>query len=189
MSSFPSNSSREIHLLETFRPSMDYARFEADIINPYIRTARARINLLASSKLPLSFAPGRKSVSELCNFLIDTDYNRSSHIIHVPSCNFKPKMSAMIPFDRSFQLGGYFSPKHPDCFVWEGGIFEEGSTVFFGKSTVYYHRFSQRVTFHTHKESPPILIQLTSQFFPTIMDLICTYILNIDAIGQEDEVQ
>ena len=112
---------------------MDYAHFEADIINPYIRTACACTNLLASSKLPLSFAPSRKSVSELCNILIDTDYNRSSHIIHVPSCNFKPKMSTMIPFDRSFQLGGYFSPKHPDCFVWEGGIFEEGSTVFFGR--------------------------------------------------------
>jgi len=42
-------------------------------------------------------------------------------------------MSAIIPFDHSFQLEGYFSPKHPDCFVWEGGIFEEGSMVFFGR--------------------------------------------------------
>jgi len=112
---------------------MDYTRFEVDIINPYIRAAHARTNLLANSKLSLSFAPGRKSFSELSNFLIDTDYNRSSRIIRVPSCNFKPKMSAIIPFDRSFQLRGYFSPKHRDCFVWEGGIFEEGSMVFLGK--------------------------------------------------------
>jgi hypothetical protein len=112
---------------------MDYTRFEIDIINPYIRAAHACTKILASSKLSLSFAPGRKSFSELCNFLIDTDYNRSSRIIHVPSCNFKPRMSTTIPFNRSFQLAGYFSPKHPDCFVWEGGIFEEGSTVSFGR--------------------------------------------------------
>jgi len=133
MSSLPTNSSEEIHPLETYRPSMDYTRFEVDIINPYICAARACTNSHASSKPSLSFAPGRKSFSELCNFLIDTDYNRSSHIIRVPSCNFKSRMSAPIPISRSFQLEGYFSPKHPDCFVWEGGIFEEGSTVFFGK--------------------------------------------------------
>jgi hypothetical protein len=101
---------------------MDYTRFEIDVINPYIHTAHARTNLLASSKLSLSFAPGQKAFSELCNFLIDTDYNHSSRIICIPLGNFKPRMSATIPFNRSFQLEGYFSPKHPDCFVWEGGI-------------------------------------------------------------------
>jgi hypothetical protein len=133
MSSFPSNSSEEIHPLDTFKPSMDYAHFEVDIINLYIYAARAHTNLLANSKLSLSFTPGRKSFSELCNFLINTNYNWSSRILCVPPCNFKPKMSVIIPFDHSFQPEGYFSPKHPDCLLWEGGIFEEGSMVFFGR--------------------------------------------------------
>ena len=112
---------------------MDFACFEIDIINPYIHAAHARTNLLANSKLLLSFTPGRKSFSELCNFLINTDYNQSSRILRIPPYNCKPKTSTIIPFDRSFQLEGYFSPKHADCFVWEGGIFEEGLTVFFGR--------------------------------------------------------
>jgi hypothetical protein len=111
---------------------MDYAHFEVDIINPYVRDARARANLLVGTNLPLSFAPARKSFSELRDFLIDTDYNCSPCIICTSSYNFEPTKSAIIPIDCSFRLGGYVSPKHPDCFVWEGGIFEEGLTVFFG---------------------------------------------------------
>src|ERR1700691_1646945 len=126
--------SEEIHPLETFRPSMDYAHFETDIINPYVRTARIYANLLANSGPLLTFALGRPSFTKLRNFLIDTDYDHSSRLIGTLPYNTEPKTSANIPFDHSFQLVGYFSPKHPDCFVWEDGTFEKGSTVYFGKS-------------------------------------------------------
>jgi hypothetical protein len=62
------------------------------------------------------------------------DYNRPDHKLHLPHLLPIPKSSAAVPLTRTTSVVGYVSNKHPDCFMWQGGYFEEGSYVVLGKS-------------------------------------------------------
>ena len=124
-----------IHLLEMFRPSMDYSIFAAAVIRPYFRTAQLRRAAFATSELPLELPPGRPSLDEFFRFLQETDLN--SHANHISTAAPSPASSSVgiIPSSIPFvPLAGFISGKHLDTFVWTGGIFEKGSFVVLGKS-------------------------------------------------------
>ena len=121
------------HPFETFRPSTNYTDFEANVIHPAIHAA--------SSQAGLSQAldPGRPvfsvphpSLEETLQFLLKTDYNHPGHKLCLPPPLFTPKLSATIPLTRTTSIVGYISNKHPDCYVWQNGFFEEGSHVVLG---------------------------------------------------------
>ena len=115
----------------------EYALFESKIIRPSIRAARSHTQLFNNSvlpNLPLVFKPGRQSITDLQNFLVDTDYNRPLHNLRFPLVDPVAKMSSHIPLDRMLHVKGYFSTKQPNCFVWEEGYVEKGSQVIFGTS-------------------------------------------------------
>src|SRR6202050_1343874 len=118
---------RPIHPFETFRASMDeyeYALFESKIIRPSIRAARSHTQLFNNSvlpNLPLVFKPGRQSITDLQNFLVDTDYSRPLHNLRFPLVDPVAKMSSHIPLDRMLHVKGYFSTKQPTSFVWGEG--------------------------------------------------------------------
>jgi hypothetical protein len=124
-----------LHPLETYRPSINYPNFEATIIRPAIRAVRSRAELSAElGSPPITFATPRTSLEATLQVLLETDYNRPDHALRLPYSSPKPKMSAAVPLTRTFSVMGYFSPKRPDCFVWEGGFFEDNCTVVLGKS-------------------------------------------------------
>jgi hypothetical protein len=123
-----------LHPLETYRPSIDYSNFEATVIRPTIRAVRSRAELSAELGSHLSFATSRHSLDTTYQVLLETDYNRPEHSLRLPYPSPKPKMSAAVPLTRTFTVMGYFSPKRPDCFVWESGFFENRSIIALGKS-------------------------------------------------------
>jgi len=132
-SSVGSENPTRIHPLETYRPSMDYDRFESEVIRPYLRTARIRRVDHASSQLHLTLAPGRASFVDLLSVLEETDYNQSlrsmeSSVMPTPSLDEAPHPTRILP------LTGFIGGNRPDCFVWEGGFFKKGSFVVLGES-------------------------------------------------------
>ena len=65
-------------------------------------------------------------------FLLETDYNHPGHQLHLPPPLSTPKLSATIPLTHTMSVVGYISNKHPNCYVWQSGLFEEGSYVVLG---------------------------------------------------------
>ena len=121
------------HPFETFRPLTDYSDFEADVIRPAIRAARSRAELSQAPDpgRPVFSVP-RPSLEETLQFLLETDYNHPGHKLHLPPPLSTPKLSATIPLTHTTSVVGYISNKHPDCYVWQSGYFEEGSHVVLG---------------------------------------------------------
>jgi hypothetical protein len=56
--SIESESSTQIHPLKTFHPSMDFDKFELEVIHPYLREAHSHRLDQALSQLHLTFVPG-----------------------------------------------------------------------------------------------------------------------------------
>ena len=123
------------HPLDTYRTSMDYLRFESEVIRPYLREVRIRRADYAASELPLTISPGRSSLVDLLRFMEETDYNSHSTHFH-PSGTSSPVTSMVIapPPIPFLPLVGYISKKRPDCFIWESRFFEKGSLVVLGRS-------------------------------------------------------
>jgi hypothetical protein len=123
------------HPLETFQPSSDYSYFEAKIIHPAIHSAQSRAELAEEfGQGSITFSQPRSSLEDTLQFLIDTDDNCPDHKLRLPRPLPTPKSSAAVPLTRTTSVVGYVSNKCPDCFVWQGGYFEEGSYVVLGKS-------------------------------------------------------
>jgi hypothetical protein len=118
-----------VHPMETYRASKDYALFEAEKIRPFMRAAHDRASLFKESRLPLVVASGRPSIDNILNFLKETDYHNSLRSTNTPLPHSSSKVA---PVDPHYFLEGYISSKRLDCFVWEGGFFEEGSSVILG---------------------------------------------------------
>ena len=118
-----------VHPMETYCASKDYALFEAEKIRPFMCAARNRAALFKESQLPLVVSSGCPSIDNILNFLKETDYHNSLHSTNIPlPCS----SSTVAPVDPHYFLEGYVSSKRLDCFVWEGGFFEEGSSVILG---------------------------------------------------------
>src|SRR5882724_7107531 len=120
-----------VHPMETYRASKDYALFEAEEIRPFMHAAHNRVALFKESWLPLVVSSGQPSIDNILNFLKETDYHNSLHSTNIP---FPHPSSTAAPVDPHYFLEGYVSSKQLDCFVWEGGFFEEGSSVILGNN-------------------------------------------------------
>jgi len=82
-------------------------------------------------QLPLVVSSGWPSIDNILNFLKETDYHNSLHSTNIPL----PRPSSKVaPVDPHYFLEGYVSSKQLDCFVWEGGFFEEGSSIILGNN-------------------------------------------------------
>ena len=128
-----SENSTWIHPLKTFCPSMDYDKFELEVICPYLWAAwicRAGQALL---QLHLTFAPSQASFADLLSTLEETNYNQSLHSLEssvtpTASLDEAPHPTWILP------LIGFISGNCPDCFIWEGGFFKKGLFVVLGES-------------------------------------------------------
>jgi hypothetical protein len=124
-----------IHPLDTFRPSMDYPQFESEVIRPYLREARARQTYHAASQLPITFSPGRSSITDILLFLEETDYNSRLNHVSTPTALSPSTPTVIAPQPIIvLPLVGSISSQHLDCFIWQGGFFEKGSVVVLGES-------------------------------------------------------
>jgi hypothetical protein len=126
------------HVYETFRPSEDFAAFEAEFICPIIQQSHGN-NLIYSSKLldlplPVSFASRRRSIESLCQTFLNIDINQPSREIAFPHYIAPiPNQSARIPVLNCVLVHGHFSLKNPACFVVkDGGGFKFGDIVVLG---------------------------------------------------------
>jgi hypothetical protein len=126
------------HIYETFRPSEDFAAFEAEFIRPIIQRSHSN-NLIYLSKLPdlplpVSFTSHRRSIESLHQTFINTDINRPSREIAFPRYIAPiPNQSAQIPVLNRVLVHGQFSLKNPECFVVEdGGDFRFGDILVLG---------------------------------------------------------
>ena len=121
------------HPFETFCPSTNYSNFEANVICPAICAAHSQVEL---SQAPDPghpvFSVPHSSLEETLQFLLDTDDNHPGHKLHLPPPLPTLKLSATIPLTHMTSVVGYVSNKHPDCYVWQSGYFEEGSHVVLG---------------------------------------------------------
>ena len=78
------------------------------------------------------FSVPHPSLEEILQFLLDTDYNHPGHKFHLPPPLPTLKLSATIPLTCMTFVVGYISNKQPDCYMWQGGYFKEGSHVVLG---------------------------------------------------------
>ena len=116
------------HPFETFCPSPNYSDFEANVIHPAIHAACSQ----APDPGHPVFSVPHSSLEETLQFLLDTDDNHPGHKLHLPPPLPTLKLSATIPLTHMTSVVGYVSNKHPDCYVWQSGYFEEGSHVVLG---------------------------------------------------------
>jgi hypothetical protein len=126
------------HVYKTFRPSEDFAAFEAEFIHPVIQRSHGN-NLIYSSKLldlplPVSFASHCCSIKSLHQTFVNTDINQPSWEITFPHYIApSPNQSAQIPVLNCVLVHGHFSLKNPECFVVkDGGGFRFGDIVVLG---------------------------------------------------------
>ena len=128
------DTSDQLSPVETLPLSTDYSLCEAEVIHSYTCKARSWAEL-AEELGPgsVSFAPLHSSLGDTLHFLIDTNYNCPEHKLCRPPPVPTPKLSVTIPLTCTTSVVGYISNKHPDCFVWQGGLFEQGSFVVLGR--------------------------------------------------------
>jgi len=120
-----------VHPMETYRASKDYTLFEAEEIHPFMCTAHNQAALFKESRLPLVVSSGQPSIDNILNFLKETNYHNSLCSTNIPLPHPSSKVA---PVDPHYFLEGYVSSKQLDCFVWEGGSFEEGSSIILGNN-------------------------------------------------------
>ena len=118
------------HPFKTFCPSTDFSDFEADVIHPAICAAcsQAELSQAPDPECPV-FSVSHPSLEETLQFLLDIDYNHPGHKLYLPPPLPTPRLSATIPLTHTTSVVGYVSNKHPNCYVWQSGYFEEGSHV------------------------------------------------------------
>ena len=98
--------------------------FEADVIRPAIHAARSQAELSQAldPRCPVFSVPC-PSLEETLQFLLETNYNHPGHKLYLPPLLSTPPLSATIPLTGTTSVVGYISNKHPDCYVWQSGIF------------------------------------------------------------------
>jgi hypothetical protein len=126
-------TSNQLHPVEMFHLSTYYSHFEAEVIHPYICAAHSQAELAGElGPGSVTFATSCSSLGDTLLFLIGTNYNHPEH--KLPSPLSIPKLSVAVPLTCTTSVVGYISNKHPDCFVWQGGLFEQGLFVVLGRS-------------------------------------------------------
>ena len=105
-----------IHPFETFCPSVDYSKFESEVIHPYLWAAQAHRSDQALSQLHLTFTPSQALITDFLSSLEETDYNLflcslDSFPTPTLSSNATLHPTCVLPLTR------FISGSHPNCFV------------------------------------------------------------------------
>ena len=93
-----SENPTQIHPLETFRPSIDYDKFESEVICPYLWTAWIHRADHALLQLHLTLAPSQASFVDLLSTLEEIDYNQSLHFLESSVTLVLPRFSSVFFF-------------------------------------------------------------------------------------------
>jgi hypothetical protein len=110
---------------------LEYKSFKCLTILPSIVNSCIR-RRLGALRVSITFAPDRRSSEDLSSFFEDTEYTRKD-----PSPPAPPAAnSSGFTYEPLTRIQGYVSPKRADHFIWELGVFEEGSKVVLGNNLV-----------------------------------------------------
>ena len=110
---------------------LEYKFFKCHTILPSIVNSCIR-KQLGAPRVSITFAPNRQSGEDLSSFFKDTEYTKKN-----PSPPAPPAAdSSGFTYEPLTCIQGYVSPKHADYFIWELGVFEEGSKVVLGDNLV-----------------------------------------------------
>jgi hypothetical protein len=109
----------------------EYNFFKLHTILPSIVNSCLR-ERLGAPRVSITFAPDRRSGEDFSSFFEDTEYTKKN-----PSPPAPPAAdSSGFTYEPLTRIQGYVSPKRPDYFIWELGVFEEGSKVILGDNLV-----------------------------------------------------
>ena len=131
-SSLSLSSHSSLESVSSDTPSLcEYKSFKIHTILPSIVNSSLRKRLGAPC-VSITFAPDRRSGEDFSQFFEDTEYTKKN-----PSPPTPPAAnSSGFTYEPLTRIQGYVSPKRADYFIWELGVFEEGSKVVLGDNLV-----------------------------------------------------
>jgi hypothetical protein len=131
-SSLSLSSTPSLESVSSNTPSLlEYKFFKCHTILPSIVNS-CICKQLGAPRVSITFAPDRRSGKDLSSFFEDTEYTKK-----IPSLPAPPATnSSGFTYKPLTHIQGYVSPKRADYFIWELGVFEEGSKVVLGDNLV-----------------------------------------------------
>jgi hypothetical protein len=131
-SSLSLSSHSSLESVSSDTPSLcEYKSFKIHTILPSIVNSSLR-KRLGAPRVSITFAPDRRSGEDFSQFFEDTEYTKKN-----PSPPTPPAAdSSGFTYEPLTRIQGYVSPKRADYFIWELGVFEEGSKVVLGDNLV-----------------------------------------------------
>jgi hypothetical protein len=110
---------------------LEYKSFKCLTILPSIVNS-CICKQLGAPCVSITFSPDHRSGEDLSSFFDDTKYTKKD-----PSPPAPPAAnSSGFTYEPLTHIQGYISPKRADYFIWELGVFEEGSKVVLGDNLV-----------------------------------------------------
>jgi hypothetical protein len=132
LSSLSLSSNPSLESVSSDTPSvLEYKSFKRLTILPSIVNSCIR-RRLGALRVSITFAPNRRSGEDLSSFFEDTEYTRKDPSLPAPPA----ADSSGFTYEPLTHIQGYISPKRADYFIWELGVFEEGSKVVLGDNLV-----------------------------------------------------
>jgi hypothetical protein len=131
-SSLSMSSTPSLESVSSDSPSLlKYKFFKCHTILPSIINSCIH-KRLGTPHVSITFAPDHRSGEDLSSFFEDTEYTKK-----IPSPPAPPATnSSSFTYEPLTRIQGYVSPKCADYFIWELGVFEEGSKVVLGDNLV-----------------------------------------------------
>jgi hypothetical protein len=132
LSSLTLSSNPSLESVSSDTPSiLEYKFFKHHTILPSIINS-CICKRLGTPCVSITFAPDPRSGEDLSSFFNDTKYTKKD-----PSPPAPPAAdSSGFTYEPLTRIQGYISPKCADYFIWELGVFEEGSKVVLGDNLV-----------------------------------------------------
>jgi hypothetical protein len=110
---------------------LEYKLFKCHIILPSIVNSCIH-KRLGTPHVSITFAPNHRSGEDLSSFFEDTKYTKKISLPPAPPAT----NSSGFTYKPLTHIQGYVSPKHVDYFIWDLGVFKEGSKVILGDNLV-----------------------------------------------------
>ena len=124
LSSLSLSSTPSLESVSSDTPLLEYKFFKCHTILPSIINS-CICKWLGAPHVSITFAPNRQSGEDLSSFFEDTKYTKKIPSLPAPLAT----NSSGFTYEPLTHIQGYVSPKHADYFIWELGVFEEGSKV------------------------------------------------------------
>jgi hypothetical protein len=110
---------------------LEYKSFKCYTILPSIINSCIR-KRLGAPRVSITFSPDHQSGKDLSSFFDDTKYTKKNPSLPAPPA----ANSSGFTYEPLTHIQGYISPKCADYFIWDLGVFEEGSKVVLGDNLV-----------------------------------------------------